>query len=321
MSTRRQAFALVATAAAWPGAWAQQPAGKVWRIGILTTNSVAFMADRVEALRVAMRERGYVEGRNLVLDFRTTDGRDDLLAEVGADIVRQNPDVIVSHGLVPRILKKLTTTIPVVITDTVDPVGQGLAVSLARPGGNFTGQVFFGEQIAAKRVELLKQALPRLPHLGLLHVSTYRAELMAVRANELQLKATAFFVEPGEVQYAPVFAAMAKQQVTAMAYADHPTLSSASRAIAEQALKHRIAVAGGPLLAESGGFLGYGVRFPDLWASAALFVDKIFKGARPGDLPIEGPTRFHTVLNAKVARQLGVEVPRTFLANVDQVIE
>jgi putative ABC transport system substrate-binding protein len=168
---------------------------------------------------------------------------------------------------------------------------------------------------------LLKQAVPRLAHLGLLHVTTYRAAKMAERASQLNVKVTAFDVEPGETQYAQVFAAMAKQQVNAVAFADHPTLSSASAAIAEQALKHRIAAAGGPVLAESGGFLGYGVRFPDLWASAAVYVDKILRGARAGDLPIEQPTRFHMVLNAKAARQLGVEVPRAFLATVDQVIE
>lgn len=324
MPTRRTTcFTLAALAAGVPGARAQQ--GKVWRIGILTTNPAAFMADRVEALRTGLRERGYVEGRNLVLEFRTADGKDERVPELAAELVRLNVDLIVTHALVPVMLKKVTTTIPVVMTDTIDPVGLGIAESLARPGGNFTGQIFFGGEIAAKRIELLKEAVPRLAQVGLLWVNSKaidtRPTYLVDRAVQLKLKAPWFEVQPGETDYSQVFAAMVRQQVHALTFGDHPTLASATLAIAQLALKHRIAAAGGPLFAEAGGFLGYGVRFPELWASAASFVDRIFKGAKPGDLPITRPTRLHTVVNLRVARQIGVEVPRSFLAGADLVIE
>jgi putative tryptophan/tyrosine transport system substrate-binding protein len=324
MPTRRSTcVTLAALAAGVPQVRAQQ--GKVWRIGILTTNPSTFMAIRVDALRAALRERGYVEGRNLVVDFRSAEGRDDRIAELATELVRLNPDLIVTHALVPPVLKKITTTIPVVITDTVDPVGMGIAESLARPGGNFTGQVFFGAEIAAKRIDLLKDAMPRLSHIGLLYVDSRiidtRPKSIADRAALLKLRATEFAVQPGTTDYAQVFAAMARQQVQAVVFADHPTLASAPEAIAQQGLRHRIATAGGPLFAEVGGFLGYGVRFPELWASAAGFVDRIFKGAKPADMAIAQPTKFHTVLNQKVAREIGVEVPRAFLAGADLVIE
>lgn len=321
MHMRRTFLGLAATLAI-PAVRAQQP--RVWRIGILTTNPAPFMQVRVDALRAALRERGYVEGRNLVIDFRTADGNDARVPELATDLVRQNPDLIVTHGLVPPMLKKVTTTIPVVITDTVDPVGLGIAETLARPGGNFTGQVFFGSEIAGKRVDLLKQAVPRLAHVGLLYVAApglgSTPAYLIEPADRLKLRWTTFDVKPGTADYSQVFAAMAKQQVQAVAFADHPTLASATNAIAQEAAKHRIAAAGGPLFAEAGGFLGYGVRFPELWTSAAGFVEKIFKGARPAELPFVQPTRFHTVLNQQVARQIGVEVPRAFLAGVDMVI-
>jgi putative ABC transport system substrate-binding protein len=308
-----------------PGARGQQAPGKVWRIGVLSSVPTPVMTPNVEALRVALRERGYVDGRNLVLDFRSTEGNDERLSEFAADFVREKVDLIVTHGLAPIVVKRATSTIPVVIPDSGDLVAMGVVESLARPGGNITGQVFFGRQIAAKRVELLKEALPKLTHVGILHVESKlidaRPTALLERAAQLKLKASVYEVAPGDTDYSNVFAAMARDKVQAVTFFDLPALMGRVGSVAEQARKHRIATAGNPRFADAGGLIGYGVRFADLWASSAVFIDKIFKGAKPGEIPITQPTKFHLVANLPVARAIGVELPQSFLVQADQLIQ
>jgi putative tryptophan/tyrosine transport system substrate-binding protein len=283
------------------------------------------MALNFEALRAGLRERGYVEGRNLVLDFRSAEGKDERLPDLAADLVRQKVDLIVTHGLAPVVVKRATSTIPVVIPDSGDLVAMGVVDSLARPGGNITGQIFFVGAIGAKRVELLKDALPALTHIGLLHVDSKlvdtRPTALAARAAQVKVKASVYDVAPGETDYSTVFAAMARDKVQAMTFVDLPQVMSAMPAIAEQARKHRIAAAGSPRFADLGGLIGYGVRFPDLWASATVIIDKIFKGAKPGEIPVTQPTKFHIVANLPVAKAIGVDLSQSFLVQADQLIQ
>jgi putative ABC transport system substrate-binding protein len=325
LARRRALLALGAGVLAPGSAFAQTAPTKVWRIGILNTNPVLFMENRVDALRVALRGLGYVEGKNLVLDYHSAEGSEERLAELAGELVRQNVDLIVASGMAPMILKRATKTIPIVCPDAADLVALGLVDSLAHPGGNITGQTFFLGEIAAKRVEFLKEVIPDLREVGLLWVSSKvvdtRPKSMPAVAAKLKMKALLFEVQPGEAEFEGAFSDMVRQHVRAVSFVDLPTLMTGSKAIADVALKHRIASAGAPQFAEAGGLIGYGVQFPDLWARAAVFIDKIFKGTKPGDIPIEQITRFEFVLNLRTAKLIGVKIPQSIRLRATRVIE
>jgi putative tryptophan/tyrosine transport system substrate-binding protein len=322
---RRALFALGASVLAPASGWAQTAPAKVWHIGILSPNSAVFMADRVDALRSALRRLGYVEGRNLVLDYRSGEGQEERLREQAADLVRQNVDLIVASGLAPFVLKRLTDSIPIVCPDAADLVALGLVDSLAHPGGNITGQTIFISEIGAKRIEFLKEVIPSLTEVGLLNVRSKvidtRPKTMPAAAAKLNLRSVVFTVEPDEKVFQDSFSDMARQHVRALTFVDYPSLTQGAKAIADLALRHRIAAAGAPLFADVGGLIGYGVRYQDLWPSAAVFIDKILKGIKPAEIPIEQVTKFEFVLNLHTAKLIGVQIPRSIRIRADRVIE
>jgi putative ABC transport system substrate-binding protein len=328
MNNRRKLLvALGAGALTAPlGSFAQQQ-GKIWRIGFLGTASASGFARRVEALREGLRDLGYVEGKNLVIEFRWADGKYERLPELAAELVRLKVDVIVTHGPVGSpAAKNATTTIPIVVTAVGDPVAFGLVASLARPGGNVTGMASLSSEVAAKRLELLKDAFPRIRRVAVLlnpdspTGSGPGFRLMEATAASLKLELHRFGVRgPGEFESA--FAAMAKQRVDAVVVMDDGVLAANVGAIAKLAAKMRLPSIGLGEFAEAGGLMAYGVNRLESFRRAATFVDKILKGAKPADLPIEQPTRFETVLNLKTAKALGIQFPQSVLGRTDRVIE
>jgi len=305
---------------------AQQQA-KVWRIGFLGATSASGYARQVEALRAGLRDLGYVEGKNIVIEYRWAEGNFERLPQLAAELVRLKVDIIVAHGT-PGILaaKSVTTTIPIVMANTGEAVATGLVASLARPGRNVTGSTGFSPEAAAKRLELLKDAFPRTRQVAVLfnpdNPSYIRLSLPAMEAaaKSLKLELQQFPVRgPGEFDSA--FAAMAKRRVDAVVIGQDAVLTANVGAIANLAARMRLSSIGPSELAEAGGLMAYGANRLDLFRRAGYFVDRILKGAKPADLPVEQATRFEMVLNLKTAKAFGIQFPQAVLARADRVIE
>jgi len=303
-----------------------QQKGKVWRIGFLGTATASGFARRVDALRAGLRDLGYVEGKNIVIEFRWAEDKYDRLPELAAELVRLKVDVIVTHGVGTGAAKAATTTIPIVTAIIGgDPVTQGLVKSLARPGGNVTGMTAFTIEVAAKRLELLKDAFPRTRQVAVLlnsdnpsGINSFRAAEVAAKSLKLELQQ---YGVRGPGDFDSAFAGMAKRRVDAVVTGDDPVLIVNARATANFATKMRLPSIGGTEFAEAGGLMAYGANRFELFRRAAYFVDRILKGAKPGDLPVEQPTRFELVLNKKTAKALGLQFPQAVLARADRVIE
>jgi putative ABC transport system substrate-binding protein len=325
---RRQFITLLGgMAAAWPLAARAQQRNKVWRIGFLGLVSASSHAPRVEALRAGLRELGYVEGKNLVIEFRWAEGHYDRLPALADELVRLNLDVILTHTLTGAIaVAKATTTIPIVITAAGDIVAAGLVSSLSRPGGNITGQTFFNPELAAKRIELLKETIPALIKVAvLLNANNLASAPILLNVMEPFAKALKVELLKFEARSASdldrVFSAMNDQQIGAVVLHEDPLLNANAKAIADLAARWRLPTCGFPEFAVAGGLMAYGVNFPDLDHRAAAFVDKILKGAKPADLPIEQAMRFRLIVNLKTAKAAGIEVPTSVLLRADEVIE
>jgi putative tryptophan/tyrosine transport system substrate-binding protein len=324
---RREFITLLgASAAAWPLAARAQQAGKVFRIGFLGSPSAASLPKRNEAFRAGLRDLGYQEGRDIVIEYRWADGRLDQLPALAAELVRLKVDVIVTHGI-PGILaaKQATTTIPIVMAVSGDAVASGLVSSIARPGGNVTGLTFFTPELAVKRLELLKENVPGLTEVGVLlnpanPISEPIIPAMEVAATSLKLELAQFAVR-GPAEFEGSFAAMATRRVGALVVLDDNMLITQAQAVANLALQQRLPSSGFTEFAVAGGLIAYGVSVPDMFRRAAAYVDKILKGARPGDLPVEQPTKFELVINLKTAKALGLAIPDKLLAVADEVIE
>jgi len=319
--------ALGAGALAAPlGSLAQQK-GKVWRIGFLGAATASGSARRVEALRAGLRDLGYVEGKNIVIEFRWAEGNYERLPQLAAELVRLKVDVLVTAGT-PSILaaKSATTTIPIVMASGGDPVATGLVTSLARPGGNVTGMAGFSPELMVKRLELLKDVFPRARQVAVLfnpdnpsHIKI-SLPVMDAAAKSLKLELHQFGAR-GPSEFESAFAAMAKRRVDAVVTSQDSMRTDNAGAIANLAAKMRLPSVGFPEFAEAGGLMAYGVNRVEFFRRAAYFVDRILKGARPGDLPVEQATRFETVLNLKTAKALGLQFPQAVLARADRVIE
>jgi putative ABC transport system substrate-binding protein len=322
---RRRAFITLLGAAAWPVAARAQPSG-VARIGFLSPTSPSSIADRMESLRAGFRDLGYVEGRTLLIEFRWADGHYDRLASLAADLVRLNVDVIVTHttpGVVAA--QRATSTIPIVMAATGDALASGLIVSLARPGGNVTGSTFLGPDVNAKRLEIIRDALPHARAVGALlnpdnaaSGPVFQAMKRSSEALGVSLKRYDF---RGLSDLERAFTAMADDHIQAVVTNEDVVIGASVKAIADRALKHRIAAVAGRDLVRAGGLLGYTVDIPELFRRSALFVDKLLRGTKVDELPVELPTKFELVLNLKTARALGLEVSPTLLARADEVIE
>ena len=324
---RRELISLLGGAAAWPlAARAQQPSAKVFRIGFLGLLNAGSLPKRPEAFRAGLRDLGYQEGRDFVIEYRWADGNYDRLPTLVEDLIRLKVDVIVTHGT-PGVLaaKQATTTIPIVMAVVGDALGSGIVSSLARPEGNVTGLTFFNPKLAAKRLELLKEAMPELSDVGiLLNLTNPMNEpvlpQMTRVAQPLKLELHQFDVR-APTEFEGAFAAMAAKRVGALVVIDDAILLSNSSAVAALALKQRLPACGWSDFAIDGGLMAYGVDFLDMFRRAATFVDKILKGAKPGDLPIERSTKFETIVNLKTAKALGLTIPYNLVARADQVIE
>jgi putative ABC transport system substrate-binding protein len=299
---------------------------KVWRVGFLGALSPAKYSSYTEALRAGLRELGYVEGRDFVIEYRWADEKYERLPALAAELVRLNVDVIVTHATPPtRAAMQATSTIPIVMGTTSDPVANKLVASLARPGGNVTGSSFFVPELSAKRVELIKEILPHSAHIGVLtnlDNTGLKASLDAMRTTALSLKIELQeFGVRNPRDFEGAFAAIRKSAVEAVIVSEDPMLDASASTLAKLAATRRIPLGGFRECAESGGLFGYGIDRVELWRRAAVFVDKILKGAKPGDLPVERATKFELVINMKTAKMLGVMVPPTILVRADKVIE
>ena len=316
------AFALVMTAGA---AKAQQTAN-VPRIGYLSGSSLAALATRIEAFRQGLRDLGYVEGKNIVIEWRDANGNFDRLRELAAELVRLKVDAIISPGpAVTRPLKEATSTIPIVMAQDTDPVGSGFVTSLARPGGNITGLAALAPEMAGKQLELLKEILPRLSRVAVIGNSTNPGDAQALRETVLAAGSVEVYLryldvlDPNDVE--SVFRAAAKGRADAVLMLGNPILNARRKQIVDLAVKHKLpATYSRPEYIDAGGLIYYGTNYNDLFRRAATYVDRILKGAKPADLPIEQPTKFEFVINLKAAKQIGLTIPQKVLARADRVI-
>lgn len=307
-------------------AQAQQPEN-IPRIGYLEAVSPSISAVRTEAFRQGLRELGYVEGKNIVTEYRYAEGKRDRLPALAAELVRLKVDVIVTAGAsATRAAKKATSTIPIVMAQDSDPVGKGVVASLARPGGNITGLSTLAPEISGKQLELLKEIVPKLSRVAVLGTSTRPGNAQTLR--EVELAAGAFKVEvryldvldPKKIETA--FGAARKERADAVLVLAGRILISHRTQVVELAVKSRLpAIYPFPVYVEAGGLMSYGVRRSDLFRRAATYVDKILKGANPGELPIEQPTKFQLVINLKTAKALGLTIPPEVLYRADIVIK
>ena len=307
-------------------ATAQQPK-KIPRIGYLSASSASFQSFRVEAFRQGLRELGYVEGKNIVIEYRYAEGKHDRLPKLAAELVRLNVDVIVAGGntVIPPV-KEATKTIPIVMTQASDPVASGFVVSLSRPGGNITGLSSVGTELSGKRLELLKETVPRLSRVAVLGTST--SPNNAQDLKEVELAAGALGVKlqyldvrvPKDIEAA--FRAVSKERADAVLLLGGPMLAAQGPLCADLAIKNRLpAIYWRSEIVEAGGLMSYGVSQTDLDRRAATYVDKILKGAKPADLPVEQPTKFEFVINMKAAKQIGLTIPQSVLYRADKVIK
>ncbi len=317
-------FAIVLTFA-FGGAVAQaQQPKKVPRIGYLTAGPLSAQSARIEAFRQGLRELGYVEGKNIVIELRFGEGKSERVPALAAELVRLKVDIIVSAGpTVTRAAKEATATIPIVMAQDTDPVGNGFVASLARPGGNITGLSTLYPEISGKQLELLREIVPRLSRVAVLGSSTEPANTQSLR--EVELAAGAFGVK---LQYLDVldrkdietaFRAASKGRADAVLVLAGAVFSPQRTQIADLAAKSRLPAIG--VATEAGGLMTYGVSFNDLYRRAATYVDKILKGAKPADLPVEQPTKFEFIINLQAAKQIGLTIPPNVLARADKVIK
>jgi putative ABC transport system substrate-binding protein len=329
MQRRTLILALGGAAVAWPLAVrGQQPAGRVFRVGYLTVPFREQTLHLIRAIEDGLRSLGYRVGENVVIEYRFANGEMERLPALAADLVRLGVDVIVT-GANPNTVAamKATTTIPIVMTNSIDPVGNGLVASLARPGGNITGFAQdAGGELNGKRLELLKETLPNLSHVGILWnpgVASNRSLLTSMRDAAQGMGLMLVPVEArGQDAFEVVFTTMMKGRMEAFVILGDAVLFNYRGQIAEMAIRNRLpAVAGFKEFAEAGLLLTYGANVRDLFRRSAGFVDKIFKGANPAELPVEQPTKFELVINLKTAKALGIIVPPTLLARADEVIE
>ncbi len=324
---RRRFVAAISAALAAPLESFAQKSAKIARIGFLIPAYASSYASRVEAVRAGLRDRGYVEGRDFVIEFRVADGKYDRLPGLAAELVRLKVDVIVTGGTPgTRAAKQASAAIPIVMAISGDAVATGLIASLARPGGNVTGSTYFDPELHEKRLELLKEAVPRITRVGALinpdNPQAMGTTLQALRraAESLKMELPLFEARsPSEFEGA--FSAMAKRRVDAVAIVDDPMFLGNLRAIADLAASKRLPSTGAKEFAEAGGLIGYGVDFVGTFRRAAYFVDRILKGTKPGDLPVEQATRFELVINHKAARALALNIPEQLLYRADKLIE
>jgi len=306
-----------------------QQTGKVARIGYLDPSTASGSAVLIDSFRQELNKLGWIEGKNLTIEYRFAEQKLDRLPELAEELLRRTVDLIVVLGTPPALAaKKATTTIPIVMTVPGDPVGAGLVASLARPGGNVTGLSSLSPQLNTKRLEILKDAVPNLTRAGLLWLSgagiaqNLQVKELRPAAAALKLKLEEIETQPDANGLERAFQIAKQKQVSAIiTTASRPFFAERKR-IVELAGKNRLpAIYFQSEFVDEGGLMSYGADFADLFRKAAHYVDKILKGAKPGDLPIEQPTKYELLINLKTAKALGLTIPPSLLARADQVIE
>jgi len=306
------------------GSAAAQQAGKLFRVGFLDSSNAAGMAGLLDVFRQELSKLGWIEGKNIAFEYRFAEQKNGRLPELAADLVRLKVDVIVvTGGGVPLAAKKATSTIPIIMASGSDPVASGLVASLARPGGNLTGLTSLNQELITKRLEVLKDAVPKLGRVGLLRPST-SGQLKEIRgaALALKLKLEEIDTQPDVKGLESAFQAAKQKQVDAIMTATTRPFFAARKRIVELAGKYRLpAIYPEEGFVDEGGLMSYGVDFDELYRKAAVYVDKILKGAKPADLPVQQATKFEFIINLKAAKQIGLKIPPNVLARADRVIQ
>jgi putative tryptophan/tyrosine transport system substrate-binding protein len=324
---RRQFILALGGAATWPLAARAQQATKVWRIGFFSGASRSAVAGLYDAFVQGMRELGYSDGKDFVIEWRSVDGKYERIAEIAAEFVRLKPDVIVTAlGAALLTLKRAVTTIPIVMAYSTDPVGNGIVASLVRPGGNITGLASSSDDSSPKQLELLATVVPNVSRIGLLgnpNNPNYPPARKSAQDAAQQARLSLALLEAGSPQeIEKAFNAFAKERVPAVVVSADAVFFEQRQRIAELALANRLATMFSQReYVQAGGLMSYGENLADFFRRSASYVDRIFKGANPGDLPIEQPTKFNLVINRKTADALGVTIPAQLYIFADEVIE
>ena len=302
--------------------FAQQPPAKVPRIAFLAGGSRSADALLLEAFWQGMKELGYTEGKNIAAEYRFAEGAPERLPQFAVELTRLNINVIVGPGSGAAAAKKVTDTIPIVVTYG-DALAAGLVASLARPGGNVTGLSGFASELGAKQLEVLKEAFPKISRVAVLWSADNPLVLENVKAASRVLRV---ILQPLELRsledFAPAFLAIRNERANAIVVIRSPLTATHRARIVDFAAQNRLpAIYGDGEFVDSGGLVSYGVNIADLWRRAATYVDKILKGAKPGDLPIEQPTKFELVVNMRTAKALGITIPQSILLQATRMIE
>ena len=303
---------------------AQQPE-PIARIGYLSPQFASFNKMSSDAFRAGLRNLGYVEGKNLITEYRFSGDDESKLPELAAELVALKVDVIVTVATATLAAAHATTRIPIVQATGSDLVALRLADSIGRPGGNVTGSTFFVSELMAKRLELLKETVPSMGQAGVLLVHNNPSNDGVLASMAATAKETGVALFPTDVrrpaEFENTFSGWARQQIGGLVIIDHALFQANVVALSALAIKHHLPAIGSVELGVNGGLIGYGVSFPDLFGRAAVFIDKILKGMKPGDLPIEQATKFKFVLNQKTAKALALDIPTSILLRADEVIE
>lgn len=307
---------------------AQKPPAKLWRIGFLGVSYASGYVLEMEWIREGLRAAGYVEGVNLVIESRWAEGKPELLKAIAEEFVARKVDLIVTYSLPGGLAAaRASSTIPIVLADSGDPVAAGLAANLAHPGGNVTGSTGFVAEETVKRLEMLREAVPRLRRVAFLYSTVPPAATVAETRRALEDAAAAVRIEVQDFvvreafELAGAFNAMAKARIEGVVVNIEPLLNSQPQAIAALALVKHLPSVGFVSYGEAGGLIGYSANRRALYRRVGYFADRIFKGAKPGEIPFERAARFDLVINQKIARELGITIPQSLLVRADRVIE
>ena len=309
----------------WGGFADAQQAKKVYRIGYLGSSAASSSA-LIDAFRQGLRERGYVEGKNIVVEARWTEGKTETIPDLTAELVRLNVDMIVtSITLAVQAARKLTATIPIIVVGIGDPVGTGLVASLARPGGNVTGLSSLAPELSGKRVDLLKEAFPKVSRVGVFWNPASTSNALGWKETEAAARPAAIQLKSLEVKspddFERAFGIAAKERVNALIVIRDNVFSVGRQQVLAFAAKRRLpAIYPAAEYVEVGGLMSYGPDLPDIFRRAATYVDKILKGTKPADLPVEQPMKFEFIVNLKTAKQIGLTIAPNVLVRADRVI-
>ena len=326
-ATRRRLLSAIGALTLSPALRSLAQGAKAWRIGILETISRTPNKANMEALVAGLREHGYVEGRNVSFDYRSSEGRAEEFPQLAAELVGAKVDLIVTRGTPAALAAaKATRTIPVVMAAIGEPPGRGVVASLAHPGGNVTGLSAFVTELTGKRLEVLRELVPKMARVAtLLNMGNpiFAAQWKETQAAAAKLGLEAHLLDVRKyADIEPAFTEAAKQRAQGLIVGIDALTQANRTRIAELAIEHRLpAIYAAKEFADAGGLASYGVSYPDLYYRAAGMVHKIFRGARPGDLPVEQPTKYELIINRRSAAAIGVAIPRSLLPRIDEVIE